>query len=537
MSSTGIIWARVSTAEQAWGYSIDAQEELLSKAAANKKIDIVRTFRVHETGSRHEVRKHFREMVGYVRECKVGTILVFKIDRLARNWKDFYKVQDLIDGGAAIYVVSEEREYSLRSSSTDRFHFRVIGDVAQLEAEQIGERTVLGMNRKLAQGKIVWECPIGYLNAADPSDILGRKRTVVVDEARAPLVKRAFELYAAGGHSVNTLTDELNQLGLRSKDGKRRPSAPVTRRCVEEMLKNHFYIGEFWDKKIGAFRKHDYPKLVSRALFDRVQRRMVANNRNTKGRRDHERFFFKSFLGCGYCGAQITAYSPKAGHAYYDCTKSHFRTNGKKNCSKSVIYPEKRIDATIAAAIGKLYIDDTIADRIRRHLASANDAEEADMRREQRRLTARFTERTNHLDLVYEDRLAGKLSADEYMRFKDKIQSEIGSVQSRLAKLSKHNFDYKDQGSAILDVLKGFREVYATQDYEGKAAILKVMLKSVTLRGNEADFAWYEPFDTMFSIGELVLSRKKWGASVNDLITLLSHSPQAATLKALAQGC
>ena len=28
----------------------------------------------------------------------------------------------------------------------------------------------------------------------------------------------------------------------------------------------------------------------------------------------------------------------------------------------------------------------------------------------------------------------------------------------------------------------------------------------------------------------------RWGASVNDLITLLSHSPQAATLKALAQG-
>jgi hypothetical protein len=55
--------------------------------------------------------------------------------------------------------------------------------------------------------------------------------------------------------------------------------------------------------------------------------------------------------------------------------------------------------------------------------------------------------------------------------------------------------------------------VYTTQDYEGKAAILKVILKSVTLRGEEADFVWHEPFDIMFSIGELVLSRKKWGPS------------------------
>jgi hypothetical protein len=53
--------------------------------------------------------------------------------------------------------------------------------------------------------------------------------------------------------------------------------------------------------------------------------------------------------------------------------------------------------------------------------------------------------------------------------------------------------------------------VYTAQDYEGKAAILKVILKSVTLRGEEADFVWHEPFDIMFSIGELVLSRKRWG--------------------------
>jgi hypothetical protein len=64
--------------------------------------------------------------------------------------------------------------------------------------------------------------------------------------------------------------------------------------------------------------------------------------------------------------------------------------------------------------------------------------------------------------------------------------------------------------------------VYTAQDYEGKAAILKVILKSVTLRGEEADFVWHEPFDIMFSIGELVISRKRWGNILSVVRTLVS---------------
>jgi site-specific DNA recombinase len=508
---TGIIWARVSTSEQELGYSLDSQVHLLQRAAADRHIPIIETFRVHETGSRAESRRHFQDMLRFVAEHKVSHVLVFKIDRLARNYRDFYRLQELIEKGISFFIVNENKVISNGSTSQERFTFRMMGDIAQLEAEQIGERTRLGMEAKLSKGEITWDSPIGYKNVQDPADPTGRRRTVVVDPERWPTVLKAHELYSTGAYPFSDLRDELTRLGLTSKAGKRRPSGPVSRRCVEEMLKNRFYIGEFWDKKRGVWVRHNYPTFIPAELFERVQRRLKANQRNTKGRRDDERFFFKPFLRCGYCGAAITAYEPKPGRVYYDCAQSHTKTDGKKRCSDSSVYTEGQIDKMLIDAIGKLYVNDDIAARIREHLRESHTVESAASRRELKRLQARYTERTNHLGLIYEDRLAKIISVDDYTRQRTKIEGELSDIRDQIERLTEHNLDYQHQGSEILELLKGFRDTYVRQGYEGKARILGVMMNRVVLYGKEADFIWHEPFGTLFSIGELVLRSEKWG--------------------------
>jgi site-specific DNA recombinase len=506
--TTGILWARVSSSEQALGYSLDGQTDMLRKAAAERGIRVIREFKIHESGSRSERRKHFKEMVALATETKVGVILIFKIDRLARNYKDFYSLQELIEKGIGILVVNENRQYDLRSSSSDRFHFRVMGDVAQLEAEQIAERTVLGMKAKLSSGEIPWMATLGYRNAPDASDVTGRKRTIIIDDVAAPLVKQAFELYSTGEWTVSSLTEEMNRRGLRNKISHR----PVTRRAVEELLKNHFYVGQFWDKKADRWREHSYPTFITQDLFGKVQSRLKDARRNTTGYRSTwNRWPYKPLLRCGFCGAHITAYSPKAGQNYYDCAASHVKRHGHKKCQDSVIFSAAKLEHMLGEAVSRLYINDQIAERVRASLSTEHEARSRASERRLRHLQSEVVRLTAHLDISYQDMLDQRLTRERFEAAQVTTQSRITTAQDEIARLQVVNTDYQSQGSEILTLLKGVSAAWAAADADGRVNMLRVMVKQVHLLDHRIEVDWIEPFGVLASIGELALRKGSWG--------------------------
>jgi DNA invertase Pin-like site-specific DNA recombinase len=504
----GIIWSRVSTIEQSYGYSLEAQTEKLQSACAEKEIDVIHEFEIPESGSRSEKRKHFRKMLQFVKDRKIQYVCAYKIDRLARNYKDFYEIQELIENGVEVFIVHEGRIYNKKSSSGDRFLFRELGSIAQYEAEQIGERTALGMNRKLQIGQICWESPIGYLNVIDPADLTGRRRTVIVDPERSPLVRKMFELYSTGDYSLAELASEMDSRGLKSKPGKNRSTHKISLHCAEGALKNRFFIGEFLDKKTGEWRKHHYGTFIDLGLFNAVQHQLQKANHNAKGRRDEERFFYKPLLTCGYCGSRITAYTTK-GRTYYVCT-GHGRP-GEKRCRESRPFTEEKIDRLFTDSVHSLYIDDVIADRIVADLKSNHESEQAVTRRELRRLQSEQTQLTTNLSTIYQDRLAGLIGPEECSKLRMDIRESLASIEGRMKSLSASNSAFVEEGSQVLELLKGFRSAYLGQDYQGRAKILRVILKSAKLRGAELDLEWNEPFGILFNIGTLSSKKSKWG--------------------------
>ncbi len=63
----GILWARVSTKEQAEeGYSLDAQIKMLRDYAFKNDLKIVREFTVSESATGRQERKQFNEMLEYL---------------------------------------------------------------------------------------------------------------------------------------------------------------------------------------------------------------------------------------------------------------------------------------------------------------------------------------------------------------------------------------------------------------------------------------------------------------------------------------
>jgi len=513
-NNTAVIWVRVSSEDQSHGYSLSAQEDLLKKYAEKLELDVVETYRVTESAKTSENRKQFKAMIASVDANSVGHIVAYSVDRLSRNRKDLGTIQDRIDDSdVSVHIASEGKVINKKTSGTDRFLFQLMGSFAEMENKRRAEATRFGMEKKVRSGGVARMPPIGYTPVADPAD--GRRRIVIVDPERGPLVQQAFELYAEGKHSIYTLVDELNRRGLTTRPSPKRPAHPVQVSHINKILKNSFYHGEH--KWSGETFTGTYETLIDKALFNRVQ--VVLSDHRSYVRPAAKKFFaFKPFLRCGYCGCQITGEEHNDGaNIYYRCSYGrkikdpdyYQKRFGTAYCPQKR-WTEADVDRLMGDALGRLYIDDFIAGKVRERLKLAHAEENSFEVSESRRLGLRRTKLRTYLDTVYADRLDGTITKEEYLEKRAAFQRDLDAVNADLARLTRRNVKYKDQGSEIIDLLRGFKDVYMAADLAGKSKILHVMLKKAVLKGEETYFDWHEPFGTLFSMGE-VLNKSKWG--------------------------
>ena len=100
-------------------------------------------------------------------------------------------------------------------------------------SDNLSENVSRGLRQKIADGIWINKAPIGYLN--EP-----KLRTIVVDPAKAPLVKMAFDLYATGEYSIDRLRDAMTAKGLRGMHG-----LEMSLSRYQDLLSNPFYYGVF----------------------------------------------------------------------------------------------------------------------------------------------------------------------------------------------------------------------------------------------------------------------------------------------------
>lgn len=124
-----------------------------------------------------------------------------------------------------------------------------------------GRLASLAMAKKAQRGEITCAAPIGYKNAM----VNGRK-TVVIDEEVAPLIREAFGL-AANGTPLRKILETLTLKGLQSRNGK-----VVGPSALWNLLQNPIYIG------LLRYQGRELPLLVAgivdQSVFTRVQTRI-----------------------------------------------------------------------------------------------------------------------------------------------------------------------------------------------------------------------------------------------------------------------
>ena len=281
------LYARKSTDEDDKQLlSIEAQLEELREHAAREKLEVVREF-IEKRTAKEPGRPVFNDMIRRVEKGEADALLAWHPDRLARN---------SVDGGRVIWLVDTGKLMALKFPSfwfentpQGKFMLSIAFGQSKYYVDNLSENVQRGLRQKLRIGVYPGRAPIGYAN--EP-----RLRTIVIDEATAPLVKKLFETYASGETSYQAISDMANRMGLLTCR-----SHSIRKSWMRCLLSNPFYIGMMRYK--GELYEGKHEPLVSRELFDRVQKMLHQRGRTQERPRDGDPCYFTGMIKCGSCGS------------------------------------------------------------------------------------------------------------------------------------------------------------------------------------------------------------------------------------------
>src|SRR2546422_3066253 len=229
-------YIRVSTPKQGErGVSLQEQRDAIVRYAQRFQLEIASWFEERETAAKRG-RPMFNRMLHLLRTGQAGGVIIHKIDRSARNLKDWADLGELIDQGIEVHFANESLDLHSRGG---RLSADIQAVVASDYIRNLREETRKGFYGRLKQGIYPLPAPIGYLD-------MGKGKPKEPDAARAPLVVRAFELYGTGRYNLDDLVNEMFRLGLRNRNGSK-----VTRTGMSVLLNNPFYMGIIKLRKTG----------------------------------------------------------------------------------------------------------------------------------------------------------------------------------------------------------------------------------------------------------------------------------------------
>jgi site-specific DNA recombinase len=570
---TAIIYVRVSTkGQETEGESIPVQTNTCKKFVEDSGFKLDKVFSESHSSQEQEKRPVYNSMLNYIRHHKPNHFVFLLPSRLSRNPKDPILLRD---------VCVETKNNLTIHNLHDNKHFGILdpksyNEWANLLTACIGAGVhvhdttdqVAGVIEKmLNEGHFPGYAPVGYRN------IVGRRK-IVRDEERAPLVIKAFNLFATGDYSLDDVWERIRGDGLTVRTPSREereivPCRPISRSDLWRMLKNPFYYGSFrwgkderlWDNR-GVDKKGQptYPALITKGLFDKVQA-IFKRNRGKRMIRSGKPFLYRGLLECRYCGCALVGEGKLEGpYIYYRCTygkKSvdpdfYMKHFGQKNCPQKY-WREEEITEAVHKALADLDFDQGIFDLLREQVTGEIAERQAAVGDELTVLRKRRSDLEAEKERYLKAKWAGNVPEAELEAF-NKVQAEIGAkldeLTGRIQEIESLDDTFVEDGLGTLEAAHDFLNLFKNKNLttigsnpDEDLAQNKIMLKTIfrkmvagdplphpkfglPLQGktyNGIEFVWNEPFNWLWEtklIEQIRKDAKAWEAEHGDEIRL-----------------
>lgn len=351
-----VIYARYSSDNQR-EESIEGQLRECTAFAEKNGITVLRHYIDRAFSARTDNRPEFQNMIRDSGKKLFDMIIVWKLDRFARNRYDSARYKATLKKNgvkvvSATEVISEGAEGIILES--------VLEGYAEYYSADLSEKVVRGMTENALKCKYNGATvPIGYR--------IDSEQHFQIDPLKAPFVLEAFKRYDEGA-TMTQIRDWLNAQGVKNSRGQ-----PITYNNIQRLLSNRRYIGEYSYRSIIV--PDGIPMIVPKELFDRVQEKLEKNRKAPARHKAEDDYLLTTKLFCGYCGAYLCGESSTSRtglvHHYYKCVSVKKK---RTECHKKPVRKDWIEDLVVRETM-KMLMDDAAIEAIVSKLMELQDRE------------------------------------------------------------------------------------------------------------------------------------------------------------------
>lgn len=446
-------YIRVSTQKQGEGVSLEAQKDAIMAFASRSNLTITEWFEEKETAAKLG-RPVFARMLKRLERGAASGLITHKIDRSARNLRDWATIGELSDKGIDVYFATETLDFRSRGG---RLTADIQAVIAADYVRNLREETLKGMNGRLKQGLCPWGAPLGYLNN-------GKGKPKTLDPIKAPMIRELFELYASGQYSIRSLHAEIGRRGLRNRNNR-----TVSLFSVEAILGNPFYCGIIKLKRTGQQFEGLHEPLIPVRLFNLVQDIKSGRSGKKVNRYDH---LCQGLFRCGLCGGPMTPERQK-GNTYYRCQI--------RECATKTVR-EDVIETVVLDALRALEIDEEGA----KTLDDSFEAEDPQHTITDRRksMELQIADESNRLVRLTDLLIDGTLDKESFQERQNTIKLRVAELKEALLTLPKPGQIAEDRYN-FLELIKTLAELHKSAERAEKREMLENCFSNRVVIGKE----------------------------------------------------
>ena len=464
------LYYRLSQEDERQGesVSIENQRTILRKYAEERGFEIHDEYIDDGVSGTTFQRPEVQRLLDDAKTGVINTIIVKDLSRFGRNYIEVGQYVDYVFPAFGIRFIAIQDNVDTENRDSNAMEMMPIVNIFNEWHAANTSKKIKAVRRSNALAGIysAKKATYGYLKGTD------KKRTPVIDEETAPVVRRIFELYASGTSPKN-IADILNEdgipspgklayerLGHKGRPNEMRLWCEVS---IRAMLNNIMYIGHLpmlqettvsyknhkrqaKDKSDWVITYNNHEPIILQELWDKVQERQkhMAQGRKTKTGFIHP---LSGFLVCADCGSKLKMSGhlngPKTAYQYHFDCGLHIRY-GKSLCFSHFI-PAKVLEEIVLNDIRemaqRIVLDEkTIREDFIRHNAELADKAVKSAKKELQAKRKRTEELSRLMQLAYEDRLKGKMPEDICISFIQKysdeqkiLEAEITELETKLA--------------------------------------------------------------------------------------------------------
>jgi DNA invertase Pin-like site-specific DNA recombinase/TolA-binding protein len=505
-----VIYARYSSDSQR-EESIEGQLRECKAFAEKNDITILGSYIDRALSAKTDDRPEFQKMVADSAKRMFDAVIVWKLDRFARNRYDSAHYKRLLDKNNTKVLSATE---PISNDSTGILLESMLEGMAEYYSVELAEKVTRGLTENVLKGiSNGGHITFGYTRDKD--------RRFIIDPLTAPIVVEVFEMYDSG-MKIKDIRDLLESRGVKNSCGK-----AYSFQGIEWMLHNRRYIGEYRHGKTvnpGAI-----PAIVSRELFDSVQAKLAKNAQApARATAKDDKYLLTTKLFCGTCGVFMAGESGRGRSGevfrYYKCANA----KRGRGCKRKPIR-KKLIEDFVIDEIKRFLDDDAMIEDIANELMAAQEADNTVIPFLEKQLVDTDKAIVHMLDAIQQGIFtpSTKQRLEELEQRKESIEVNIANEGIRRNRLTKKQ---------ILFWLSRFRSM-DMESHEQRQQLIDTFVNAIFVYDDEIVFTFNHKDNTktvsLNDMGRVRMKKSAKGAAAVSRDEVFEHGPVLPTNEAL----